>query len=56
MMVKVDAGKCIGCGSCSAICPDGFEMKDDGKAHVKNPKAGCLDDAIDSCPVDAITK
>jgi ferredoxin len=55
-MVKVDPDKCIGCGACASICPEGFELKGDGKAHVKDAKAGCIDDAISSCPVDAISK
>jgi ferredoxin len=32
------------------------EVKDDGKAHVKNPKAGCVDEALAACPVEAISK
>lgn len=57
-MVSVDAEKCIGCGSCPATCPDVFEMKDDGKAHVKDgadTSADCVKEAIDVCPVDAIS-
>lgn len=53
-MVKVDQEKCIGCGSCEATCPEGFEIVD-GKAHVKDPKAKCIQEAIDICPVDAIS-
>jgi ferredoxin len=53
-MVKVDKEKCIGCGACEAVCPSGFEMID-GKAKVKDAKASCVKDAIDSCPVDAIS-
>jgi len=55
-MVKVDAKKCIGCGACASICPDGFVMKSDGKSHVKNTKAKCIDEAADACPVGAISK
>lgn len=54
MAVKVDKEKCIGCGACVAICEEGFKLKD-GKAVVKNPKAKCIKDAADSCPVQAIT-
>lgn len=33
-----DRANCIGCGSCSAICPDFWEMSDDGKAMLKGGK------------------
>jgi len=52
-MVNVDEEKCIGCGTCAAICPDGFEMVD-GKAKVTNEKAKCFNEAKSSCPVEAI--
>ncbi len=52
--VSVDKEKCIGCGACAAICPDGFEMKD-GKAYVKSQKAKCTKEGADSCPVNAIS-
>jgi ferredoxin len=55
MAVKVDKNKCIGCGACVAVCPDGFEMKG-GKSVVKNAKAKCADEAVNVCPVQAITK
>jgi len=52
-MVKIDKNKCIGCGACASICPDGFEMIDN-KSHLKNPNASCIKQAASSCPVDAI--
>ena len=57
-MVKVDKGKCIGCGACVAICSDVFEMGSDGKSSVKNDddSAECVNQAIESCPVQAISK
>ena len=58
-MVKivVDVDKCIGCGACVAICPEGFEMVD-GKVHpVKTEvkKISCEAEAASSCPVGAIS-
>ena len=57
-MVTVDEEKCIGCGSCAATCEDVFEMGDDMKAHVKagaDTSKECEKEAIDVCPVDAIS-
>lgn len=36
MKVKIDHEKCIMCGSCVALCPEVFEMKDDGTVDVKD--------------------
>ena len=50
--------KCVGCGACVAICPENWEMADDGKAKCKNknPKdAGCNKEAEGACPVQCIT-
>lgn len=59
-MAKVDKNKCIGCGSCAAICSEVFDMGNDGKAQMKKGKEKstlpCVKEAIDSCPVKAISK
>ena len=56
-MVRVDEDKCIGCGLCASLCPEVFEMDDDMKAKVKSQKKlPCVQDAISSCPVEAIGK
>lgn len=55
-MVKVDQSKCIGCGLCVSLCPDVFELDDEGKSRVKNPEGECnLEEAANSCPVGAIS-
>jgi ferredoxin len=55
----VDKDTCIGCGLCPSICPEIFEMDDDGKAKAldKEIPADNVDSAKDAereCPVDAI--
>jgi ferredoxin len=55
-MVKVNKEKCIGCGACASVCSEVFVMKD-GKAKVKAQKeVPCVKEAIQSCPVKAISK
>lgn len=59
--------KCIGCGSCVALCPKFWEMGEDGKSNLKEGKQnsegnyeleikeiGCNQEAADSCPVQII--
>ena len=53
-MVKVDKEKCIGCGACASVCSESFVMKD-GKAEFTGKKADCTKEAIETCPVDAIS-
>jgi len=63
MKVSIDQSKCVACGSCVAICPEVFEMKDDGKVDVKEDIKGKdisaeLEDKVreahDMCPALAI--
>ena len=55
MAIKINES-CIGCGTCSSVCPEVFEI-DGAKAKVKAQKEmPCVDEAIESCPVDAISK
>lgn len=59
MAVVIDEDACIGCETCVELCPDVFEMDSDGeKAVVKNPDSTdeCVDEAIDTCPSEAISK
>ena len=58
MKLTVDKNICIGCGACQAICPDVFQIEDDGLAAAKdnindNNKEDAID-AKDGCPVAAI--
>ncbi len=49
---------CIGCGTCVNICPDCFEINDEGKSQVKveDTTCGCdTKEVIDDCPVRAIS-
>ena len=52
-MVRIDKEKCIRCGTCASMCPEGFGLEDDG-VEVKNTNASCVGDAANSCPTGAI--
>tara|TARA_B100000683_G_scaffold266446_1_gene298709 strand:- start:943 stop:1164 length:222 start_codon:yes stop_codon:yes gene_type:complete len=59
MAIVIDQDECIGCESCVEICPDVFEMDADGeKATViaEDSSADCVDEAIETCPTEAISK
>jgi ferredoxin len=59
MEVKVNKEKCIGCGYCVSVCPEVFELGDDGKSSVKDgvnfsEYESQIKEAKEGCPVGAI--
>lgn len=57
--VVLDEECCIGCGSCTELCPQIFEMDDEAqKAHVITDEGGdeeCIEEAVTACPVECIS-
>lgn len=68
MKIIHELEKCIGCGSCVAVCPKFWEMGEDGKSHLLGSKfdeklsaevieveeAECIEEAVNICPVQCI--
>jgi len=59
MRAIVDNNNCTGCGLCASLCPDAFDMNDEGKAipRHKTIPAWLEQDyeiAADNCPESAI--
>ena len=63
--IKLEREKCIGCGSCQALCSKHFEMVDDGKSHIigaeqkeveelEVDKVDCAESAAEACPAQCI--
>lgn len=60
MNVSIDESGCIGCGLCTQVCPEVFEMGDSGVAEVIMEEVpenleDSAQEASDSCPVEVIT-
>lgn len=54
-----DRDGCIGCGACAAVCPENWEMEDDGKSSPKKTEISKDEfegnkSAADGCPVNVI--
>ncbi len=59
MKAFVDKDICIGCGACEGVCPEVFEIEDDGLAVAKEEELSAeleegAVEAQETCPVSAI--
>ena len=60
MKVVVNRDNCIGCGACEALCPEVFQIDDEGlstvinKEEVKEELVEKVTEAMESCPTSAI--
>ena len=59
MKVKVNKDACIGCGACTSIAEELFQINDEGLSEVKVEEVSAelsekATEAIDSCPTGAI--
>ena len=57
--VIVDNDICTGCGLCASICPDAFDMSNEGKAVPRHKSIPSwyeqeYQNAADNCPENAI--
>lgn len=64
--IRLERDKCISCGACQAVCPNYWQIADDGKINLLgSQKQGeneilevgdiaCNRDAADTCPVQCI--
>ena len=55
----VNKNACIGCGLCEVICPEVFELEDDGKVSASGNEileilVNSAYEAVEQCPVAAI--
>jgi len=55
--IEIDELLCSGCGICVDICPDVFEIGDNGIVYVKHfnsDNQDCIAEAAENCPRSAI--
>jgi ferredoxin len=60
MKIYIDPDLCSGCGPCVDICPEAFELNEEGIAVVKLDQVPdelqeTCREAADSCPTEAIS-
>lgn len=60
MKATVDQELCIGCGVCESVCPEVFQMNDEGlaeaiKGEIEQAVMEEAKQAQTECPVEAIT-
>lgn len=54
-MAKITVNEnCIGCGACTGVAPEVFEINDEGLASVIGEDVASAKEAAESCPVEAI--
>ena len=54
----LDQDACIGCETCTRICPKVFQMVSEHKAGIHNPTGDTqemIEAAMDNCPVACIS-
>lgn len=59
MKAYVNQETCISCGLCEGVCPDVFELNEEGKSvtildEIPDEFLSSAQDAESGCPVDAI--
>jgi ferredoxin len=59
--VRVDEDRCAGHGMCLTLCPEVFDMTDDGWAIASDDEVpaeyeGAVHEAIENCPEHAISE
>jgi len=52
-MINISKNKCVGCGICMTVCPEGVQLED-GVAVVKNYDLECMKNILVACPQNAI--
>ena len=54
MAHKIDAEKCLGCGSCAETCPVGAIVEKDGKYVINADECVDCGACEGACPMEAI--
>lgn len=59
MEIAIKKDLCIGCGACQGLCPEIFDLNEDGKAYVIEEadlyaNLDCAKEAVSLCMAKAI--